>query len=267
MKPVDFGYARPGTIAEAVAILGSEPNAKVIAGGQTLGPMLNLRLARPSLLVDIARIPELTRVEETADTVTLGAGMTHAAIEDGRVPDFTNGFLPHVAHGIAYRAVRNRGTIGGSLAHADPAADWLSAFIALDAEVVISGMKGTRVARLAAIVTGAMSTSLDAADIVTGIRYAKLSRRAGWSYHKICRKTGEFAEAIGTFVDDDSRGVHRAIAGATGGKPVVMTDWRYGSSAEAWCASLRSEGYRADPYEMRIHAVALARAVVEFHQQ
>ena len=142
MKPVDFGYARPATIAEAVALLASNPDAKIIAGGQTLGPMLNLRLARPSLLVDVARIPELTRVDETADLVTLGAAITHAAIEDGRVPDFTNGYLARVAHGIAYRAVRNRGTVGGSLAHADPAADWLTAFVALDAEVVIAGPRG-----------------------------------------------------------------------------------------------------------------------------
>ena len=267
MKPVDFGYARPATIAEAVALLASNPDAKIIAGGQTLGPMLNLRLARPSLLVDVARIPELTRVDETADLVTLGAAITHAAIEDGRVPDFTNGFLARVAQGIAYRAVRNRGTVGGSLAHADPAADWLTAFVALDAEVVIAGPRGTRTAPLVETVTGAMATSIDAAEILTGVRFRKLSRKAGWSYHKICRKTGEFAEAIGTFVEDDTRGVHRAVAGATGGKPIVMTDWHRESSAEDWCAFLRSEGYRADPYEMRIHGAALARAVVEIGQQ
>ena len=117
----------------------ARPDAKVLAGGQTLGPMLNLRLAQPALLVDITRIPELAAVSEDADAVTIGATVTHAAIEDGRVPDPTGGFLARVARGIAYRAVRTRGTIGGSLAHADPAADWLSCLAALGAEVVIAG--------------------------------------------------------------------------------------------------------------------------------
>ena len=101
---------------------------KILAGGQSLGPMLNLRLAQPDLLVDITRIPELKRVEETDDSLSIGACVTHADIEDGRVPDVTGGALRDVARGIAYRAVRNRGTIGGSLAHADPSADWSRAW-------------------------------------------------------------------------------------------------------------------------------------------
>ena len=101
--------------------------------------MLNLRLAQPSLLVDIARIAELAEVAEDADSVTLGATVTHAAIEDGCVRDPTAGFLAQVAAGIGYRAVRTRGTIGGSLAHADPAADWLVALTALGAELNLQG--------------------------------------------------------------------------------------------------------------------------------
>jgi carbon-monoxide dehydrogenase medium subunit len=117
VKPARFDYARPASLGEAVALLGTRGGVvKCLAGGQSLGPMLNLRLVQPDLLVDITHIPELTRVEEDGDGLLLGACTTHAAIEDGRV-------LPAVAHGIAYRAVRSRGTIGGSLAHADPAAD------------------------------------------------------------------------------------------------------------------------------------------------
>ena len=100
---------------------------KFIAGGQSLGPMLNLRLVQPDLLVDITAIAELKRVEQTADALILGSCITHADIEDGRVPDVTGGAMRSVAAGIAYRAVRNRGTIGGSLVHADPSADWMSA--------------------------------------------------------------------------------------------------------------------------------------------
>ena len=139
MKPVAFDYARPASVAEALRMLAGNAEAKVLAGGQTLGPMLNLRLAQPALLVDITRIPELAAVTEDADAVTIGATVTHAAIEDGRVTDPTGGFLRRVARGIAYRAVRTRGTIGGSLAHADPAADWLSCLTALGAEVLIAG--------------------------------------------------------------------------------------------------------------------------------
>ena len=139
MKPVAFDYARPAGLGEAIGLLASQPDAKVLAGGQTLGPMLNLRLAQPALLVDITRIAELAAVREHADAITLGATVTHAAIEDGRVADPTGGFLARVARGIAYRAVRTRGTIGGSLAHADPAADWLACLTALGAEVVLRG--------------------------------------------------------------------------------------------------------------------------------
>ncbi|MBO0739911.1 MAG: FAD binding domain-containing protein, partial [Hyphomicrobiaceae bacterium] len=113
MKPVAFAYARPASVGEAARMLAAEPGAKVLAGGQTLGPILNLRLAQPVLLIDIARIPELAAVTEDADGATIGATVTHAAIEDGRVPDPTGGFLARVARGIAYRAVRTRGTIGG----------------------------------------------------------------------------------------------------------------------------------------------------------
>ncbi|MGH6814515.1 MAG: FAD binding domain-containing protein, partial [Hyphomicrobiaceae bacterium] len=134
MKPAAFDYARPATVEEAVAMLAATPGAKVLAGGQTLGPMLNLRLVQPAVLIDIARIAELADVEEDAGSVTLGATVTHAAIEDRRVKDPTGGFLAEVARGIAYRAVRTRGTVGGSLAHADPAADWLSCLTALGAE-------------------------------------------------------------------------------------------------------------------------------------
>jgi carbon-monoxide dehydrogenase medium subunit len=123
MKPVAFDYVRPASLGEAISFLTGTADAKVLAGGQTLCPMLNLRLAQPTLLVDITRIPELAAVHEHVDAITLGATVTHAAIEDARIADPTGGFLPRVARGIAYRAVRTRGTIGGSLAHADPAKD------------------------------------------------------------------------------------------------------------------------------------------------
>ena len=145
MKPARFAYERPTDLASAIALNGREDLAvKVLAGGQSLVPMLNFRLAQPDLLVDVTRIPELKRVDERDDALVVGACVTHADFEDGRVPDVTGGALPGVARGIAYRAVRTRGTIGGSLAHADPAADWPATLAAIGADVILRGPAGAR---------------------------------------------------------------------------------------------------------------------------
>ena len=224
--------------------------------------MLNLRLARPTQLIDITRIPALIRIEETADAVTLGAGITHAAIEDGRVPDFSNGFLAHVAQGIAYRAIRNRGTLGGSLANGDPAADWIAALAALGADVIIEGRKGQRTAGVLAFVKGAMQTDLAHDEIVTGVRIPRLPAGARWGFHKICRKTGEFADAIGVVVEHGN-GRRRAIAGATGGVPIAVEMRNGAVDAEACKHALADAGYKGDAYDMHVHAIALARAFAE----
>ena len=121
VKPVTFDYARPVDFPAALALAAqADADVKIIAGGQSLGPMLNLRLVQPDLLVDITGIAELKHVEQKGDALFIGTCITHADIEDGRVPDVTGGAMRAVAAGIAYRAVRNRGTIGGSLVHADP---------------------------------------------------------------------------------------------------------------------------------------------------
>jgi carbon-monoxide dehydrogenase medium subunit len=267
MKPAPFEYARPLTVAEALRLLATTPDAKVLAGGQTLGPMLNLRLAQPTVLIDIGRIPELAAITEDSDAITVGTTVTHAAIEDGRILDPTGGFLAHVARGIAYRAVRTRGTIGGSLAHADPAADWLSALIALGAEVAIAGPRSNRRLPLQAFVRSAMQTELGADELLLGVRIPRFSRRARFGFHKICRKTGEFAEAIGVAVDDPERAFPSMVAGATGGRPIVMemktAPGPKGMTIDAAQTLLQDAGYTADAYDLKLHAVALARACDE----
>lgn len=121
MKPAAFDYERPQSVADACALLAREDViAKPLAGGQSLGPMLNMRLAQPELLVDLTRIPEMHRVETAGNAMEIGACVTHSELEDGCVPGVTGNVLAGVAANIAYRAVRNRGTVGGSLAHADP---------------------------------------------------------------------------------------------------------------------------------------------------
>ena len=130
----------------------------MLAGGQSLGPMLNLRLAQPRLLVQVNRLPELCGVAADADAVTIGACVTHAAIADGLVPDIGGGVLSRVAEDIAYRAVRNRGTIGGSLCHADPAADWVTVLSGVGCGCVAARTGGIAHYRGASISFGARFT-------------------------------------------------------------------------------------------------------------
>lgn len=256
MKAAKFDYEKPRELGAALALLREAGgDAKLVAGSQSLGPMLNLRLAQPSLLIDVRGLPELREVRDEADAVFVGACTTHADIEDGRVPDPTQGFLRKVARGIAYRAVRNRGTVGGSLAHADPAADWVSAMAVLDAGIVVRGADGERTIPASQFVLGIMSTAMGEGEILVGVRVPKLSSRARWSYWKYCRKTGEFAEAIGAFVVDPARNWWRGVMGATEGAPVVIEDAR---SLDP--AAVASEAYDAGTYEHQVHAVALKRA-------
>ena len=136
---------RPRSLTEAVDLLAhASVEARVIAGGQSLVAMMNLRVASPGLLIGIARLPELLGVANHSNAVRLGACVTHAAIEDGHVTDPSHGLMPHVASTLAYRAIRTRGTIGGSLALSDPAAEWPAVLAALDAEVILYGPSGRR---------------------------------------------------------------------------------------------------------------------------
>ena len=261
MKPAAFDYARPATLDEAVAMLASTPEAMVLAGGQTLGPMLNLRLARPALLVDITRIAELASCEATGEEIVIGATVTHAAIEDRRITDPANGFLARVAHGIAYRAVRTRGTIGGSLANADPAADWLASLTALGAELTIAAKDGARRrVALARFVLGALENDLAHGELIIAVHVPKFSRNARFGFHKICRKQGEFADAIGVAALDPDRARHRLVASTAAGAPIVLE-----SAARPDAASidrrLTGAGFAGDDIDLELAAAALRRAL------
>ncbi|MBV9064641.1 MAG: FAD binding domain-containing protein [Methylobacteriaceae bacterium] len=275
MKPARFDYERPRELGAALALLaGDNVTTKVLAGGQSLGPLLNLRLVQPDIVVDITAIPEMIRVEEEADHLVLGACITHADIEDGRVPDVTNGAMRDVAAGIAYRAVRNRGTIGGSLTSADPSADWVSALAALGAEVILRGATGTRTLPVEDYVVGALETSLGTGELLETVRIPRLSKAARWAYVKKCRKTGEFAHAIGAVLVDPERNVWRAVIGATESRPIVAADARelFGGRGDA--AALNTFDARiadrilinagmSDALDRQIHVVALRRAVAQ----
>ena len=263
MKPARFAYERPRSLEAAIRLLADGGDgAKLIAGGQSLGPILNFRLAQPELLIDVRALPELGVARDEGDAVFLGAATTHSAVEDGRVPDPTRGLLPAVARTIAYRAVRNRGTLGGSLAHADPAADWVNAMALLDVEIVAQGPRGERRLRASDFVRGPLTTALAADEIVVGVRIRKLSARARWGQYKFNRKPGEFAEAIGGFVHDPELGVARALVGAIGDAPYVVADATR-LDEPAMHAAVASAGLAPGTYEHQIHFVALKRAAAQ----
>ena len=256
MKPAAFEHARPANLADALALLIGEKGARVLAGGQSLGPMLNLRLAQPRLLVQVDRIPELTGVAVDANAVTIGACVTHAAIADGRVPDIGGNLLACVAESIAYRAVRNRGTIGGSLCHADPAADWLTVLSALDAIVLLQGPDGPRSLRVSEFVQGAFRTALLPGELLLAIRVPRLQAGSRWAYEKATRKPGDFADAMtAVLLSGDAR---RAVIGALGGRPLLLEGADV--SLDAATQALHAMD-RLDQVQRHMHLAVLQRAL------
>jgi carbon-monoxide dehydrogenase medium subunit len=270
MKSAAFDYKRARTLLEAAEFLAAgNGDAKILAGGQSLAPMLNLRLARPRILIDIKRAEGLRELTGDDKVMSIGAGWTHAEIEDGVFEDPTRGLMSYVARGIAYRAVRNRGTIGGSLAHADPAADWISTMAALGATMVSRGADGGR-RRFSAdtFLAGAFQTRLGANDVLIAIEAPRLSEKAGWGYYKICRKSGEFANAIGVAIFDPKSGLSRVLAGATDGPPVllpetakVLADKGASAAVDIVDAEIATVLFGHDAAGRQLHATAVRRAL------
>jgi aerobic carbon-monoxide dehydrogenase medium subunit len=225
MKAAAFAYERPPDLNALLGLMAKTNGAaKIIAGGQSLGPMLNLRLVEPDLIIDIAGLSELKLAERSGDELIIGACITHGDIEDGRIPDVTRGAMQRVAGAIAYRAVRNRGTIGGSLCHADPAADWVSALSALRATVTLRSLTGARDLAIEKFVTGALESALRPGEIVAAVRVPVMTPSARWGYFKACRKPGEFAHAIAAVLIDPEAATARAVIGAVEAAPIVLGD-------------------------------------------
>jgi carbon-monoxide dehydrogenase medium subunit len=269
MKAAAFDYARPHDVGEALGLLAqAKGDAKVLAGGQSLGPMLNLRLARPGLLIDISRLDELRGIEDAGDAWRIGAAVTHSEIEDAHGALRGGEMLVEVAAGIAYRAVRNRGTIGGSLAHADPAGDWPLALAALGADVVLRGPAGERSVPAATVITAAFTTEVRDDEIITAVVAPKLSGAARFGYFKFCRKTGEFPEASSAVAIDLEQDAARVYLGALSGPPQPLPELARRIAEGGHAAVTRAAAAEAvaaiaslDPIERRMHAGALLRAL------
>ncbi len=250
MKAAAFELAVPDGVGHAAALLAAD-GSRAMGGGQSLGPMLNLRAARPVTVVPLAGLEALHGAQDGPDALTLGAATTHAAVADGRTPDLPGRILARIAGGIAYRAVRNRGTIGGSLCHADPAADWLTTLLALDAAVLTTA----RTIALAGFVTGPYRTALGPGEIVQAVRIPRPAAGFGWGYRKLCRKPGEFAHAMAAVLAAGGR--RRLVIGAVGGPPLVLLD-----EAATLAGADAALGFAAAT-ERRIHLEAAARALAD----
>ena len=195
MKPASFRYARPATAAEAVALLASHHGeAKLLAGGQSLVPLLNMRLVRPAVLVDLNGARELERVEAAPDGgLVLGALVRHADLAASPLVRRRAPLLAAAARHVGHAAIRNRGTLGGSLAHADPAAELPAAAVALDATLGLLGPRGMRRVAAGEFFRGLLSTALAADEVLAEVVVPAAG--AGWGFAEMARRPGDFALA------------------------------------------------------------------------
>ena len=193
MIPAQFDYQAPETINEALELLVQNDDAKILAGGHSLIPAMKLRLAQPALLVDIGRLKDLAYIRAEGDQIAIGAMTTHYDLESSELLKTTCPLLPACASHIGDVQVRNRGTIGGSVAHSDPAGDWPAAILALDAELVVVGKSGERVIKANDFFVDLLTTALKADEILREIRIAKPTGRFGHAYEKVRHPASGFA--------------------------------------------------------------------------
>jgi aerobic carbon-monoxide dehydrogenase medium subunit len=236
MIPPAFDYVAPQSLGEAVDLLGrNRDEAKVLSGGQSLLPMLKLRLGQPRLLVDIGRIPGLEHVEERDGALSIGGRTREAVLERSEIVRARYPILADTAAVIADPIVRNLATVGGNLAHGDPANDHPATMIALGARVVATGPKGTREIPVETFFTGLFATALGPDEILTEIRIPRPPPRSGGAYAKLERKVGDFATAaaavqltLGAGGEVERAGIGLTNAGPTPVEAIEAERWLVG---------------------------------------
>jgi len=281
MKPAPFSYHRARSAAEAVSLLAElGDEAKLLAGGQSLVAMMNFRLARPAALVDISRLAELRYVRPDGGGLRIGALALHRDLERLSDPGLLAGFglLPRAAGYIGHYAIRAAGTFGGSLAHADPAAEWCMAALLFDAEIAASGPGGERVIPVAGFFTGFLETALRPDEMIVEVRLA--APRPGAAICEFARRHGDFAIVAAAAAVDvadgtcrDARVVLGGVAGtvqrATGAETVLIGS---GVDQDAIAAAAEAAAAGADPpsdihgsadYRRHLVQVLTARAIGE----
>ncbi len=240
MIPASFEYESPRELTEVLALLASREDVKLLAGGHSLLPAMKLRLAAPAMLVDLSRIPGLSYIREVGDTVRIGAMTTHADVASSSLLHRASPLLAQAAREIGDVQVRNRGTIGGSLAHADPSADYPAAVLALDAEIVAMSVRGERTLAARDFFSGLFTTALAADEVITEVR-VPVTAPAATAYKKFAHPASGMA-VVGVAVVLKARGtnIDSAAIGITG-------VGQYGYRASAVEANLRGKPGTAIP--------------------
>lgn len=252
MIPASFEYVRPGSLDEAIRILNErEGEAKLLAGGYSLIPLLKLRLGQAGILVDLQAVGGLDQIIQTDDDLRIGARATHRQINENAIVRDTYPFIHDVAGGIGDPQVRNWGTIGGSIAHADPASDWPAALLAANATIVVRGTGGERAIKARDFFVDTFTTAIEPTEVLTEIRIPRRTRHVGGGYSKLERRVGDFATvgvAVVVCLDDDGR-IEGLGIGVTGVSPSPFA----ATSAEPL-------GVGAPPHEELYRAVGAAAA-------
>jgi len=257
MKPAPFEHAAPATLDEAVALLErhADVETRVLAGGQSLMPLLAMRLARPDLLVDLNRVAGLDHLRDENGTLAIGAMTRKRALEESTLVARRHPIVLAATRLVAHPQIRNRGTVGGSLAHADPAAEYPALALLLDAELCAVGPEGVRRIAADAFFQGALTTALSPVEILSELRVPALAEGTGWSFLEVARRPGDFALAgAGATLRLDARGriaEGRVVLFAVGPETIRLP---------AFEASLRGERPGAGLFEA---AAAAARDAVE----
>ena len=280
MKPAPFAYHRVASVAEAVALLtelGDE--AKILAGGLSLVPMMNFRLARPSALIDVTRIGGLSYLRaDPRDGLRVGALTTHRTVETSRDPEVLAGFgvLPRSAHWIGHYPIRSRGTFGGSIAHADPSSEWCLLAMLLAAQVVLTGPAGTRALPAAEFFEGYYSTAAGPDEMITELWFPEPAPRAVLT--EFAQRQGDFAVVAAAVSADITEGVCRSgrvVLGGVGPLPVeVNADALAGQPAneQTWRAMGEHAASQVDPpedthgdgeFRRRLTVTLVSRALAE----
>jgi aerobic carbon-monoxide dehydrogenase medium subunit len=208
MKLPPLEYACPASLSEAVALLASRGgDARAIAGGQSLMPMLAFRVVAPSLLVDLRKLSELKEIKIAADGVRLGAMVRWRDIEDDARLDSAHPLLKAAIEHVAHYQIRNRGTVGGSIAHADPAAEMPGICVTCDAEIAVTGSNGSRAILADDFFVGALTTAIEPDEIITEIKLPAWPAKRRWGFQEFSRRRGDFAmAAAAVFYDQDASG-------------------------------------------------------------
>jgi len=222
MKPPRFHYCAPHMLDEALALLDqNSEDTKVLAGGQSFVPLLNMRLASPTYVVDINHITELHYIEQEDGYLAIGATVRQRQVERSELVQYRHPLLIEVIKHIGHMQIRNRGTVVGSVAHADPAAELPALLTCLNGEVLVQSIHGERVIKAEEFFTGYLSTALEPGEMLTEVRFPLIAPKAGWAFLEFARRSGDYA-LVGTVavlnptVDDHCMSAHIAYLGIAG---------------------------------------------------